>query len=239
MLLSEKLKELAVKNQTTELNIRREYVQHLFLSYFYRQPHTDGIYFKGGTALRLVFSSPRFSEDLDFSASLYNVHEIESSIVSTLKEIEREGIQTDLIESKETTGGYLGHIRFTLDKESVSILLQFSKRSLHDTKEVVMISSDFIPPYTITLLDRTHLIAEKIHALLSRAKPRDFYDLYFLIRSGLMQKKDKDLLVQAQIKLEETTINFEAELKRFLPKSYWPIIRHFPHSLAQEIERFI
>jgi len=239
MLLSEKLKELAVKNQTTELNVRREYVQHLFLSYFYRQPHTDGVYFKGGTALRLVFSSPRFSEDLDFSASLYNKKEIENAIVNTLKEIEREGIQTEIIESKETTGGYLGHIRFILGHESVSILLQFSKRSPHDTKEVVMISSDFIPPYTITLLDRIHLINEKIHALLTRAKPRDFYDLYFLIRTGLMQKNDKDLLVQAKMKLEKTTINFDAELKRFLPKSYWPIIHHFPNNLERELGRFI
>lgn len=157
MLLSERLKELAVKNQTTELNIRREYVQHLFLSYFYRQPHTDGIFFKGGTALRFVFSSPRFSEDLDFSASLYNVSEIENSMVNTLKEIEREGVKTDIIESKETTGGYLGHIRFTLGHESVSVLLQFSKRSLQDKGEVVIISSEFLPPYIITLLDRTHL----------------------------------------------------------------------------------
>ncbi len=219
--------------------MRREYVQHLFLSYFYRQPHTDGMYFKGGTALRLVFSSPRFSEDLDFSTSLYNVSDIENSIVNTLKEIEREGIKTDIIESKETTGGYLGHIRFTFDHERISILLQFSKRSPHDKGEVVIISSEFLPPYTITLLDRAHLIDEKIHALLTRAKPRDFYDLYFLIRSGLLQKKDKDLLEQAKTKLEKTTINFDAELKRFLPKSYWPIIRHFPHSLEQEIGRFV
>lgn len=54
-----------------------------------------------------------------------------------------------------------------------------------------------------------------------------------------MQKKDKDLLVQAQAKLEATSINFDVELKRFLPKSYWPVIRHFPHNLEKEIERYI
>jgi len=70
MISNEALQALATKLQTTELNVRREYFQHLFLSYFYQQPLTDRIYFKGGSALRMLYHSPRFSEDLDFSSSV-------------------------------------------------------------------------------------------------------------------------------------------------------------------------
>lgn len=38
MISTDALRALAPQWQTTELNVRREYFQHLFLSYFYRQP---------------------------------------------------------------------------------------------------------------------------------------------------------------------------------------------------------
>lgn len=74
MLTQNYIKELATRKQTTELNIRREYLQHLFLSYFYQQPKTESVFFKGGTALRILYGSPRFSLDLDFSSSLSRIN---------------------------------------------------------------------------------------------------------------------------------------------------------------------
>jgi len=67
MLDREIIRKLALQHQTTEINIAREYVQHLFLSVFYQEPDSEKVLFKGGTALRITFQSPRFSEDLDFS----------------------------------------------------------------------------------------------------------------------------------------------------------------------------
>ena len=67
MISVEELNLLSVKLQTTQQNIRREYLQHLFLTYFYQQKEADAYFFKGGTPLRLAFNSPRFSEDIDFS----------------------------------------------------------------------------------------------------------------------------------------------------------------------------
>ena len=78
-MISEKtIKELTQKYQTTEINIIREYCQHLFLSYFYQKRKSEQIYFKGGTALRIIYNSPRFSEDLDFTG-IHNIayYEIE------------------------------------------------------------------------------------------------------------------------------------------------------------------
>ena len=239
MISSFAIQNLSKKLQTTELNIRREYVQHLFLAHFYHQKEAEQFFFKGDTALRIVFNSPRFSEDLDFSAKLYNTKHIEDAIVSTLNEIEREGIDTEIVESKETTGGYLTNISFRIGNDQITVLLQFSKRRSKDTSEVVTVAGDFIPPYSITLLDRKHLTNEKIQALLTRAKPRDFYDLYYLIRSNLIDQEQRKLLIQARKKLETTKINFGLELKQFLPKSHWPIIKDFKNSLSREIDRFV
>jgi predicted nucleotidyltransferase component of viral defense system len=63
------IRGLANRCQTTAENVVREYFQHLFLSAIYRKKGSEKLLFKGGTALRIVWHSPRFSEDLDFTGS--------------------------------------------------------------------------------------------------------------------------------------------------------------------------
>lgn len=238
MITVEKIRELALAKQTTELNIRREYVQHLFLSYFYQQPETNEVFFKGGTALRIVYNSPRFSEDLDFSATLYNIEPLEKAVLNTLEDIEKEGVKTEIGESKKTTGGYLAIMMFNLGDEKVSIQLEVSLRQGDKTGEVVTIVNDFVPVYPITVLKREQLIGEKIHALLTRQKPRDFYDLYFIIRANLLTQEEKYILKQTLEVLRSTKIKFEIELKQFLPKNQWAIIKDFKANLERELERY-
>ncbi len=235
MITRDTIQVIANKYQTSELNVRREYVQHLFLANFYQQDQTSEIYFKGGTALRIVYNSPRFSEDLDFSASFHSISHIESAIVNTLKEIEREGIVTEIKESKKTTGGYLAILNFTLDDEMVTVQIEISKREGEKSGEVKTISNDFIPPYILVSWAQKSLIAEKIQALLGRRKPRDFYDLYFILRASLLPIEEKIILPKTLEALKTTKINFEQELKQFLPKSHWAIIRDFENILKREI----
>lgn len=238
MITVSNLQLLSEKLQSTQQNIRREYIQHLFLSNLYQQNNSHQILFKGGTALRIVFGSPRFSEDLDFSTQVYNKSLIENIIISTLKEIERSGIKTDIVESKETTGGYFANLTFLIEDIKIPILLQFSKRKKTDKHEIVTISNEFVPPYTISLLSRQQLIEEKIQALLTRSKPRDFYDIYFLIRSNLINQSQKQSLSRVKAILSSTKINFSYELKQFLPKSHWPIIKNFSQNLQTELNKF-
>ncbi len=107
MISGEAIKRLAVSWQTAELNVAREYAQHLFLSGFYRQSGTQRVMFKGGTALRIVYGSPRFSEDLDFSGFGVGVKDIEDWVTNASEGIERAGISISIEESKKTSGGYL------------------------------------------------------------------------------------------------------------------------------------
>jgi predicted nucleotidyltransferase component of viral defense system len=232
------IRTLASKLQTTELNVRREYCQHLFLSWFYQQPLTDQVFFKGGTALRVIYNSPRFSEDLDFSSSLANVRALEDAVLGALAGIARENVDVELAESKTTSGSYLSIVNFRGEGAPIAVQLEISLREGEKRGEAVTVISDFVPAYTILALEREQLINEKIQALLTRKKARDFYDLYFLLRANLLLPGEKGILSQALETVKNTELDFERELKEFLPKSHWAIIRGFPSTLQREIERF-
>ncbi len=239
MITAEAIRALAVKFQTTELNVRREYCQHLFLSYFYQQSLTDQVYFKGGTALRVIYNSPRFSEDLDFSSSLRDIHALEDAVVGALAEIARENVDVDIAESKTTSGGYLAIVTFRGGDAPVSVQLEISLREGQKRGEAVTIVSDFIPAYTILTLARDQLIDEKIQALLSRQKARDFYDLYFLLRANLLLPGERGALPQALETVRRSTLDFEQELKEFLPRNQRVVLRGFRAALEREIKRFV
>ena len=236
MVNPDQIKQFATKYQTSELNVKREYLQHLFLSYFYQLPQTKDIYFKGGTALRIVYHSARFSEDLDFSTNKEDIPGIEDILLEVLEKIEKENIPATLNEAKTTTGGYLAIIDFVLFGEQVSIRLEISFREKVNRGETVTIAPDLTGDYTLTVLAQEQLIAGKMHALLERKKARDFYDLYFILRKQLPIADKKTILPAALRALRSSEESFE-QLKQFLPRSHRPIIKDFKKTLEREIIR--
>jgi predicted nucleotidyltransferase component of viral defense system len=117
--------------------------------------------------------------------------------------------------------------------------MEISLREGGKKGEVVTIASDYIPSFTVVALVREQLVAEKIQALLTRKKARDLYDLYFILRANLLSARDKAVLAKALPVLKQSRINFERELKEFLPKSHWAILRDFPTTLEREMQRFL
>jgi predicted nucleotidyltransferase component of viral defense system len=239
MISDETIKTLATKFQTTELNVEREYFQHLFLSYLSQQPASEHVFFKGGTALRILYNSPRFSEDLDFNSADISYTGIESLVLATLSQMEKENSKFTLKEGNPTSGGFFAIVAFEAFARSISIQIEISQREEEKRGEVIAITSDFVPPYNLFAVTEKQLVFEKIRALLQRKKPRDFYDLYFILRKELPIPDKKGVLRQAYAALQTTPINFEAELKQFLPKTHWAIIRDFQASLTRELERHI
>lgn len=82
------------------------------------------------------------------------------------------------------------------------------------------------------------MVQEKLSALLIRKKPRDFFDLYFILRKGMSRKmvvQYKDELISEINKIDDKTINRELEL--FLPRSYWSVLRDFKNNLLKELKR--
>ena len=70
MITKEQIHFLAKKKKINEATVFREYLQLLFLSKLYTKKQSENIFFKGGTALHLIYKAPRFSEDLDFTVEL-------------------------------------------------------------------------------------------------------------------------------------------------------------------------
>jgi predicted nucleotidyltransferase component of viral defense system len=246
MISTDFIKKLAVKNQTTELNILREYLQHLFLSYFYQKPSSEKILFKGGTALKFIYGSPRFSEDLDFSATKISFKKIEGILLATLADIEKENLAVQVNEAKATSGGYLAIYRGKILGEEIKIQLEISLRRKKIQKEAALITQEFLPSYTLIYLSEKELVAEKIKALLERGKARDWYDLYFILRKGLeidfkvLGIKREDLKKISLGKLKKVELSFfQKELKPLLPISHQQILRNFKKNLEREIERHI
>lgn len=227
------------KQQTTELNVWREYCQHIFLMHLYRHPHADTLYFKGGTALRLLYNSPRFSEDLDFSSSNLTASRIEDCIAATMENVQREGISLELHEATQTTGGYLAVIEYRLLGQPVRIKLEISFRLGEKHGTFATVVNEYTLPYTLVQLEQSQLIGEKLNATLTRKKPRDFYDIYFILRSRLLPLELRHKLpavLEALTTVSE--IRFDRELREFLPHNHWAILRGLRKSIEQEIFRY-
>lgn len=241
MLTLENLQEFTKKFQSGEKNIVREYIQHLCLANLYKNKETQNLFFKGGTALRFIYQSPRFSTDLDFTGVGFGLSQIEALFVKTLSEIEKIGIHIDFKETKLTGGGYLGLIHYELFDFKEDMKFEISLRKSKKIEgELMTIIGDFIIPYTVVYLSARELVKEKIQALLERGKPRDYYDLYFLLRHPQLNKfvDTRDLNKVADI-LNNIQIDFRRELSVFLPVSHHMVLKNFKATLKKEIRKYL
>ena len=237
MLTEEQVKTFAVKGQSSIINVAREYIQNLFLSIFYSFEESGSIYFKGGTALRILYRSPRFSEDLDFSTARIERNKIEHLLQETMIGLDKEGLEVDISESSVTTGGYFGQITCRFGQERMPISLEIFGRKKAVSGQIIMVDNPYIPAYSLMALKRDSLISEKVDALLSRKKPRDFYDLYFMLRADLLPQKR--VLKEIYPLVQSTKIDFKQELLEFLPQGQHRIIKDFKNILVDEIKRYI
>jgi len=248
MISQDTIKKLAIRYHTSEFpNVSREYLQHLFLSALYKISGAEKLLFKGGTALRIAYGSPRFSEDLDFS--IFGVEQrdrkkfIEDLFTKALAEIEQSGIKVTLGPKPGATAeGYYGDATFSMyDYPPIAVSINISARNNRDIKgEVDSVANDFVPTYNIFHLPQEFLVEEKIFdALLKHKKARDFYDLYFIMRKGLLTNDQKTRLNQKKQEIAEyaEATDFTGELSAFLPPDQQAIVRDFKSNLINELNR--
>ena len=246
MITQDTIRKLAILNQTTEFpNTVREYFQHFFLSQLYKLEGSEHLLFKGGTALRFIYGSPRFSEDLDFSLFGVRPHNqkkfTEDLFASALAQMEKSGLNVDLgSKLSETSGGYFGEASFQIyDYPPANVVINVSGRAKGATDgEISVIANDFIPTYSLFHLPEKMIVEEKVFgALLKRNKLRDFYDLYFLLRKGLLTTEQKKRIMEKKsfILKKARSLNFKRELSLFLPRDQQTIIKDFLGALQREI----
>ena len=195
----------------------------------------------------IIYGSPRYSEDLDFSLFGVVLHQVKETVENlfliVLKNIEQIGIKVELGEKSDvTTGGYFGTATFRMhDFQPIGVDINVSARGsemIHG--EVDSVANDFIPTYNIIHLSKEMLVEEKIFgALLERKKPRDFYDLYWMMRKGLLTSEQKVRLSKYKNQILENAknIDFRSELGVFLPADQQNIVRQFLSTLTLELDR--
>lgn len=251
MLDKETAQDLSRKLHIDLFTIYREHLQLLFLKYFYAQRDTKKIYFKGGTALRFLFGSFRFSEDLDF-ISLLSKENIKKLIDKTLQGLNRE---TEVVTFKETesiANSFSGKIFQKLPefKFSLTIRLDFSFREppfLTDTSYLETIFP--VGPYPqVVHLKIEELLAEKVRAVLTRTRGRDIFDLYFLLSKKVpidwklvnkkmaLYKKTADIkkLIKAVEDFPQEEI--KEDLTKFLPLTHRDLVKKIKTSTLEKLK---
>ncbi|HLE49520.1 MAG TPA: nucleotidyl transferase AbiEii/AbiGii toxin family protein [Patescibacteria group bacterium] len=194
MISQSQLSALAHQLKTNEATVYREYLQVLFLSKFYARV-TGDIYFKGGTAIHLIFAAPRFSEDLDFSVTC-SESKFKFLVEPVFSEIMREAPVT--FKQRQTIAGerYLLTSRTPVVRSAAFINLDFSFREAVFDPDKSIIDTVYPVLFTsfIHHLSAKEILAEKIRAILIRKKGRDIYDLWYLLSQGVVV--DKQLVLE-------------------------------------------
>lgn len=178
-------------SQGQQRNVLREYLQAHVLYSLQSVRAFERIAFVGGTALRLLFGLPRYSEDLDF----FLEHAEGYSFGRLLGRVESDLANAGFDVTIHPHAGEPIHSAFV----RLPGLLYEAGLSPHRTEKLsVKIEIDTCPPAgattTTTLINRHFLLAllhydipslmaGKLHALLSRpyTKGRDVYDLLWYL----------------------------------------------------------
>ena len=213
------IKKLSKNIGIAALNIIRENIEIEILDSLSKSELSDRIIFYGGTAIRLAYSGPRFSEDLDFIFERQYKKDAQE-LENILKNVSRnnEGIIIEEVLEKRNTLFGLIHISNSLLKHSIRIKIEISKK-LHEQKsEYLMLSSpcSILNPIVKTSTLKS-LIHNKLLAIKHRNEPRDWFDLWFMSKkTNSIHKPGRSFPFNKK--------EFENELKRWLPKSFWRII---------------
>lgn len=170
-------------------NMLREYLQYKILEAVYDSEFASKLTFLGGTAVRIVHGSDRFSEDLDFDNR--NCSEKEFEALSEIVQIalQREGYEVTL--KNVYRGAYRCYIRIpkalfesglsSFEEETILIQLDTEPQNFEFSPEVFLLNKfDVFTQIQVVPVDL--LLAQKLYASMNRkrAKGRDFYDIVLL-----------------------------------------------------------
>ncbi|MEI8104194.1 MAG: nucleotidyl transferase AbiEii/AbiGii toxin family protein [Candidatus Moraniibacteriota bacterium] len=180
----------------------------------------ERVIFYGGTALRLAYGSPRFSEDID----LIRMKSFPFSEFDRFaREVagKHEGWTLSDIKEKRNTFFALFLIRHPQLKHSFSlkIELHIPSKKISLSNQLMLIKSPasvLEPLLLVPTLDELKDLKEK--ALMGRKKARDLFDLWYIAQVS------RAPLTLPGVLPEFSEREFKNELKVFLPRKYFPII---------------
>ena len=206
----------AIELKIDRTQVVREYWELTLLKGLYESSFGKYLIFKGGTALRLAYGSPRFSEDLDFSLTRDTLKGNFSSFVKKFAAPHPELTPTDIEEKYYT---YLAEIKVTQSylPFPFRIKVEISKRETKDYEwELKLLSS---PASIIQILGQVatlnQLYKDKLSCLKGRGKPKDFFDLWYICEKLKIPYAPKRL---------SSKKDFVRDLRKYLPRDFWSIV---------------
>ena len=230
MLSREQVQVFAQQLKIDSFSIYREYLQLLFLKYFYELPASNQIYFKGGTSIKFLYGSFRFSEDLDFS-SILSEEEIHTLIQKAIKNLSRE-LPVYFKKEESIADSFTGRIfqeisdfNFPL---TVRVDISFREKPIYIENSYVETIFPISPYPLVVHLAAKEILAEKIRALIIRGKGRDLFDIWFLLSKKI--EIDRDL-----VNLKMSFYNKKIDLKEIMN-----IIKEMPdQKIKKDLTKFL
>jgi predicted nucleotidyltransferase component of viral defense system len=210
----------------------KDYLLEMVL--FLIEEQEKDLIFKGGTALYKLHSLNRFSEDLDFV--LYGKINTKKIIEGIIRKLKRAGINGRIKEisyyrNQQNIYLELRGPLFDGNPQNATIIvinISMKEKPLYDAKEEhIYPKYRDIPTFSVSVMPLKEILAEKIRALFTRDKPRDIYDIWFLLKKGecatlfdinkklkiYNEKFSREKFIK---KIDEKRKSYEIDLKRFI-----------------------
>lgn len=170
-------------------NILVEYLQHELLDSIFKQKNSARLSFMGGTAIRIVHESGRFSEDLDFDNFGISFQEFKDLLGEVVKDMELKGFSVEFRFVEKTA--FHCYIKFPH--------LLYREKIKQNPREKILVRIDTVNKeknfdselYTLNKFDVYRkiitnpvdvVLAQKMITIFQRKreKGRDFYDVSYL-----------------------------------------------------------
>jgi predicted nucleotidyltransferase component of viral defense system len=194
----------------TQRAIVREYLQIRILQSLQRTGAMIPLAFHGGTALRLLYQLPRYSEDLDFALERqpdqYDLRKYLTAIQQALT-AETYNVEIKLSEQKVVHSAFIRFrgLYYQLgisphESEVLAIKLEIDTNPPANA----ILDTTFVEhhvPVHLQHHDRGSLFAGKLHAILQReyVKGRDWYDLYWYLSQKQWPAPNLDMVNSALV----------------------------------------
>jgi predicted nucleotidyltransferase component of viral defense system len=170
-------------------NLLREYLQYKILEVIFTSPFAQHLSLMGGTAIRIIHSGTRFSEDLDFDNLGLNKSRFEEMARLINKRLGLEGYSGEIKNIFKTSSRSYIRISNILFDNKISrhrdekLLIQLDAEPQHfvySPERIIINKFDVFVGIRTVPVDI--LLAQKICCLFTRKRPmgRDFYDIIFL-----------------------------------------------------------